>query len=287
MIIPLIKNGQHSRLTQKGLYLIFTFIILIVFLSVPLTKASDFSIPNEGDYITYRLTRKRLPDLITSSEFTVTFHRAPFTVQLDNDESYTILENETYFYIFKAELIAENWTLFFPEVKHNPAIYTWIIVTDPVDYNGFTGSSVYPVVDPFEEKTSLPFLLNTKGIANSSSPKEYLSGLLSNNIINFWIIENPGVHSTIYVEEDYGLLLYVIQEVHDPIFLTHDYSFELLECKLGDLIINEPINNMELLNTDPEPNPEPTPTGIPGFTSELSLLGILASIFLLQKLIKK
>lgn len=286
MIVSSLKNGKNSWLTQRKLILLFTFIILSEFSSIFLVKASDVYFPNEGDYITYRLTRKRLPDLITSTKFTVTFHKAPFIVQLNNDEIFTILENETYFGIFKAELFAENWTLFFPEVKHDPTIFSWIIVTDPVNYYGYTGSSVYPVSQPFEEETNLPFLLNINDIVNSTNPKEYLSGKLENDILNFWIIENPAVHSSIYVEEEYGLLLYVIQEIYDPIFLLHDYSFELLECKLGDLLITEPISNMELIDQDPPPEPNPS-RGIPGFTSESTILGMIAAIFLIQWLRKK
>jgi hypothetical protein len=283
MKLPMLKNRQLFSIL-KGLYFVFIIIILIGFSSNSV-KGSDGFFPNEGDYLNYKLTRKRLPDLITSTEFTVTFHKFPFTVQLDNDESVTITENEAYPAIFQAEFLAENWTLFFPEVNHDPTIYSWMIVTNTSDYRGYTGSSVYPVVHPFEEEAWFPFLLNPQDIVESDLPKESHSGKIGDDILNFWIVENAGVESTIYVEEEYGLLLYVKQEVYDPIFLQHEYSFELLECKLGGLVINEPISKIELLNLDPDLEFEPVPKGIPIFT-EFTIFGIASAIFILQWLRK-
>jgi len=266
-------------------YLVYTSIVMLVLSTCTQVHASETNFPREGDYIKYKLTRKSLPDFITSTEFTVTFYEAPFNVQLAGDETILITESESYPTLFKVEFSAENWTLLFPEAQHDSSIYSWIIVIDTENYEGYTGSSVYPVSSPFEEETLFPFLLNPQDITDSTLPKEKHTGKISGNTLIFWILENSAVHSSVYIEEDYGLLMYVIQEVYDPVFLLHDYSLELLECKLGDLEINEPINNMQLI--DIEPDPEPESTGIPGFGSLSIILGLFSAILLAQIMRKK
>ena len=235
--------------------------------------AEDIEFPNDEDYITYRLTRRSLPNFITSSEITLTFHEPPFSVQIIDNEPVVITESALFPDIFLVDFSADNWTLLFPEVKHDDSIYLWIIVTDTESYEGYTGNSIYPVYNPFEEETLFPFLLNPQDITESPNPKEKHTGKIGDNALLFWIIENPGVKSIIWVEETYGLLLYVIQEVYDPIFGTHDYSLELLECKLGNLVINDPIKNLEIVDL-PE-DPDPGPTGISGFPIEALMIGTL------------